>query len=104
MADVFLTPPQKLELRSLDYERFTQAVNRESSIQNRPQFLLPLLPAQRGWGANHTLSELSPATACDPTGVAPRTSPARSVSVPAGGSFQKRSLNWLALGVIERVI
>ncbi len=49
------TPPQKLELRSLDYERFTQAVNRESSIQNRPQFLLPLLPAQRGWGANQAL-------------------------------------------------
>jgi hypothetical protein len=48
-------PPQKLELWSLDPERFTQAVKREPSIQNRPQFLLPLLPAQRGWGANNAL-------------------------------------------------
>src|ERR1700749_2564825 len=105
------TPPQKLELRSLDSERYTLAMKRESSIQNRPQFLLPLLPAQRGWGANHALQRTAsqpggkvcgdstaagaapvtpPATTCAPAGVAPRTSPACSVVVPAGAGSQRR--------------
>ena len=50
------SPPQELEFRSPDNERFTSAVKNKESTEKPGQFLLPLPRAARGWDANHALS------------------------------------------------
>lgn len=49
------SPPQELEIRSIDNEQLTPTVKELMSIEDRSQFPPPLLPAQRGWGANQAL-------------------------------------------------
>ncbi|TCO83850.1 hypothetical protein EV701_1406 [Chthoniobacter flavus] len=49
------TPPQKLEIRSVDYEQLTSAVKTGRRNQKQDQVLPSLLRAQRGWGANQAL-------------------------------------------------
>ena len=52
------SPPQELEIRSPDNERFTKVVKDIRSTESKHQFLLSLPRAQRGWSANQALQRL----------------------------------------------